>query len=418
MRYLGKKIITLIMTLFLVSAAAFLAFQIIPGDVVTSILGTEATPEREQQLREELGLDNPPVVRYFNWAAGVLKGDLGVSYRYSKNMNEMMPVAQLIGDKLPVTLWLAAAAFVLIALISIPLGVFWAKCASAPGRASAGPAKDRGPAEADGADGVQMEGASSVRMEDASGVRIEDASGIRIEDASGVREEDASGVRAEEGPSGIRTKGTDSRKGGRLRQVWLRDVSGRLYHFTDAALGVVTQAAMAVPSFFLGILVTFLFGVVLKLFAPGGYVSYKDDFWGFLGYLVFPAFSIAIPKIAMTARFLRNSMLTELKADYVRTAYSKGCTGRQVLYGHVLRNAMMPVVTFLGMIVAEVVAGSIVIEQVFGLPGIGRLLISSISTRDFPVVEILILYITFVVIFVYFIVDILYRVIDPRVSEK
>ena len=147
-------------------------------------------------------------------------------------------------------------------------------------------------------------------------------------------------------------------------------------------------------------------------------MSYKDSFWGFLGYLLFPALSIAIPKIAMTARFLRNSMLTELGADYVRTAYSKGCTGRRVLYGHVLRNAMMPVVTFLGMIVAEVVAGSIVIEQVFGLPGIGRLLISSISTRDFPVVEILILYITFVVIFVYFIVDILYRVIDPRVSER
>ena len=329
MKYLGKKIITLIMTLFLVSAAAFLAFQIIPGDVVTSILGTEATPEREQQLREELGLDNPPVVRYFNWVTGVLKGDLGVSYRYSKNMNEMMPVAELIGDKLPVTLWLAAAAFVLIALISIPLGVFWAKCASIQGRGS-----------------------------------------------------------------------------------------GRLHHFMDAALGVVTQAAMAVPSFFLGIIVTFLFGIVLKLFAPGGYVSYREDFWSFLGYLLFPALSIAIPKIAMTARFLRNSMLTELKADYVRTAYSKGCTGRRVLYGHVLRNAMMPVVTFLGMIVAEVVAGSIVIEQVFGLPGIGRLLISSISTRDFPVVEILILYITFVVIFVYFVVDILYRVIDPRVSEK
>ena len=88
------------------------------------------------------------------------------------------------------------------------------------------------------------------------------------------------------------------------------------------------------------------------------------------------------------------------------------------MYLHVLRNAMMPVVTFLGMIIAEIVAGSIVVEQVFGLPGIGRLLISSINTRDFPVVQILILYITFVVIFVYFLVDILYRVIDPRISEK
>ena len=88
------------------------------------------------------------------------------------------------------------------------------------------------------------------------------------------------------------------------------------------------------------------------------------------------------------------------------------------MYGHVLRNALMPVVTFLGMIIAEIVAGSIVIEQVFALPGIGRLLISSISNRDLPVVEILILYITFVVIFVYFLVDILYRVIDPRISGK
>ena len=319
MRYLGKKFITLIMTLFLVSVAAFLAFQIIPGDVVTSILGTEATPEREEQLREELGLNDPPVVRYFNWAADVLKGDLGVSYRYSKNMNEMMPVTELIGDKLPVTLWLAALSFLLIVVVSIPLGVLWAKSSS---------------------------------------------------------------------------------------------------HFLDVSLGVATQTAMAIPSFFLGILITYVFGIVFRLFAPGGYVSYKQSFTGFIGYLLFPALSIAIPKIAMTARFLRNSMLTEFGADYVRTAYGKGCTKRRVMYGHVLRNAMMPVVTFLGMIIAEIVAGSIVIEQVFGLPGIGRLLISSINNRDFPVVEILILYITFVVIFVYFLVDILYRVIDPRISEK
>ena len=319
MKYFLKKLVTLIMTLFIVSVAAFIAFQIIPGDVVTSILGTEATPEREAQLRAELGLDQPPVKRYFSWIAGVLQGDLGVSYRYSKNMNEMMPVAELIGDKLPVTLWLAAISLILIVAVSIPLGVFWA---------------------------------------------------------------------------GSRSK------------------------VLDAVMGVTTQAAMAVPAFFLGILVTYLFGIFLKWFTPGGYVSYQDSFGGFLAYLIFPAISIAIPKIAMTARFLRNSMLTEMDADYVRTAYSKGCNDRRVMYGHVLRNAMMPVVTFLGMIIAEIIAGSIVVEQVFGLPGIGRLLISSISTRDFPVVQILILYITFVVIFVYFLVDILYRIIDPRISSK
>lgn len=319
MKYFIKKLITLIITLFIVSAAAFIAFQVIPGDVVTSILGTESTPEREEQLRGELGLDKPPVKRYINWVAGVVHGDLGVSYKYSKNMNEMMPVAELIGDKLPVTLWLAALSLVFIIVISIPLGVLWAR------------SKNK---------------------------------------------------------------------------------------ILDAALGVLSQSFMAIPSFFLGILVTYLFGILFKMFAPGGYVSYKDDMAGFIGYLIFPAISVAIPKIAMTARFLRNSMITEMKADYVRTAYSKGCSDRRVFYGHMLRNAMMPVLTFLGMIIAEIVAGSIVVEQVFGLPGIGRLLISSISTRDFPVVEILILYITFIVIFVYFLVDILYRVIDPRISSK
>lgn len=319
MRYFGKKILTLIMTLFLVSVAAFLAFQIIPGDVVTSILGTEATQEREEQLREELGLDRPPAERYIRWVGGVLRGDFGVSYRYSKNMNEMMTVRELIGDKLPVTLWLAALSMLLILVFSLPLGVFWAK-------------------------------------------------------------------------SGSRT--------------------------LDAAMGVLTQTAMAVPSFFLGILVTYLFGIVLRVFTPGGYISYRDDFVGFLGYLIFPALSVAIPKIAMTARFLRNSMRAQLEADYVRTAYAKGCGKRRVMYRHVLRNALMPVITFLGMMAAEILAGSIVVEQVFALPGVGRLLISSVSTRDFPVVEILILYITFVVIFVYFLVDILYRIIDPRISGK
>lgn len=319
MKYILKKLITLIMTLFFVSVAAFLAFQVIPGDVVTSILGTEATPEREEALREELGLNDPPVERYINWMSGVVRGDLGVSYRYWKNMNEMMPVSELIGDKLPVTLWLAVYSLVLIVVVSIPLGVLWAQ------------SKNR---------------------------------------------------------------------------------------YLDAMLNVLSQGAMAVPAFFLGILVTYLFGIVLKAFTPGGYVSYREDFAGFMGYLLFPAISIAVPKIAMTARFLRNSMLTELHADYVRTAHSKGCGDKRVMYVHVLRNAMMPVVTFLGMIIAETIAGSIVVEQVFGLPGVGRLLISSISSRDFPVVEILVLYITSVVILVYGLIDVVYRMIDPRISSK
>ncbi len=319
MTYFIKKTATLIITLFMMSVLVFVSFQIIPGDVVTAILGTEATPEREEALRAELGLDKPPVERYFRWASGVLRGDLGESYRYSKNMNEMMPVAELIGDKLPVTLWLAFFSLMLTILLAIPIGVLWA---------------------------------------------------------------------------GTKNKAL------------------------DAILNVLTQTSMAIPAFFLGILVTYLFGIVLKVFTPGGYVSYKKDFGAFISYMIFPAIAIAIPKIGMTARFLRNSTLTELRSDYVRTAKSKGVDEKSILFKHVLRNAMLPVVTFLGMIIAEVVAGSIVVEQVFSIPGIGRLLISSISTRDFPVVEILILYITMVVIIVYFIVDVIYRILDPRIRVE
>ena len=319
MKYLGKKILTLIITLFLVSITVFVTFRIIPGDVVASILGTEATEEREAEVRKELGLDKPVVQRYIDWGVGVLKGDLGKSYRYSKNMNEMMSVSELIKDKLPVTLWLAGVSFIIIIFVSIPLGVLWA---------------------------------------------------------------------------GSKSK------------------------ILDGIIGVLTQISMAIPSFFLGILITYLFGIILKVFTPGSYVSYKDNFVGFIGYLIFPAISIAIPKIAMIARFLRNSMLQQMDSDYVRTAYSKGCSRKRVLFVHALKNAMMSVLTVIGMVIAEIVAGSIVVEQVFGLPGIGRLLISSISTRDLPVVEILVLYIAFVVIFVYFLVDILYRVVDPRLSNK
>ena len=133
--------------------------------------------------------------------------------------------------------------------------------------------------------------------------------------------------------------------------------------------------------------------------------------------MFFPAVTIAISKSAQVVRFLRNSLIKEKKADYVRTAYSKGAAPKRVMYGHVLRNGMIPVVTFLGTIVADVMAGSIVVEQVYSVPGIGRLLITSISTRDFPVVQAIILYIVFIIIIVNFVVDMLYQLLDPRISQ-
>ena len=297
----------------------FFIFQVIPGDPALSILGTEATDEKVEALREQLGLNAPLPQRYFNWFTGVLRGDLGKSYRYQESLNEQMAVSRLIAGKLPVTLTLAGLSLLLIIIFSIPIGILWG--------------------------------------------------------------------------------------GTKCRAV-------------DGVLNVLSQFTMSVPSFFLGIIIIYLFGLVMKWFTPGGYISYREDFFGYIRYMLFPAVTVALPKTAMTAKFLRNSIITQLKSDYVRTAYSKGAQRKRVLFVHVLKNAMIPVVTFIGIIAAEIAAGSIVVEQVFGLPGIGRLLVSSISTRDYPVVQALMLYIVFAVVIVYFVVDILYRYIDPRVEEQ
>ena len=170
----------------------------------------------------------------------------------------------------------------------------------------------------------------------------------------------------------------------------------------DVVINQVTQITMAIPSFFLGIILTVIFGLVLKVFQPGGYVSMQEDLKGCIEYLILPAVAVALPKIAMVVKYLRNSVLSEMKKDYVRTAYSKG-------------NALIPVITFVAMVVAEILAGSLVIEQVFSIPGMGRLMITSISTRDYPVVQAAVLYITSIVVIINFLVDILYQLADPRV---
>lgn len=313
MGYLAKRILILIATLLLVTILAFLAFQVIPGDPVLSMLGTEYTPERAAALRDELGLNGPLLVRYFSWLGGFLTGDFGVSYSYS------MTVAELIGPQLPVTLTLTIMAFALILVISFPLGLFTAR-----------------------------------------------------------------------------------HEGGIL----------------DRMLTVVNQIAMSVPPFLLGILLTYVFGLLLRLFTPGNYISYRESVSGFLGYMIFPAVAVAVPKIAMTVKLLRGSLLSELHSDYVRTAYSKGNTKKSVLYRHVLRNAMIPVLTFLAMTIADIVAGSIIIEQVFAVPGMGRMLLQSISARDYPVVQAIIVIIAFVVVLANFAADLIYQVVDPRIELR
>lgn len=173
---------------------------------------------------------------------------------------------------------------------------------------------------------------------------------------------------------------------------------------------------MSIPPFFIGIIFTFIFGLILKMFIPGGYVSYTENFGAFISYLIFPAIAIALPKAAMTTKLLRNSLLTEMSQDYVRTARSRGNSEARVLFVHVFKNGLLPVITFLGMVAADLVANSIVIEQVFGIPGLGRTLISSISKRDYPVVEAIIVLVAVVVLVVNVLVDIIYRKLDKRIE--
>ena len=182
----------------------------------------------------------------------------------------------------------------------------------------------------------------------------------------------------------------------------------------DRIVTVLGQVTMAVPPFFIGILLTYLFGITLHWFTPGEFVSPGVDFWASAGYLVFPATAIALPRIAMTVKMLRSGIMGELNKDYVRTSHSRGNTRRATLYRHVLRNAVVPTVAFLAMTIADIVAGSVVVEQVFAIPGLGRLLLSSISHRDYPVVQAIIVMMAFWVVLVNFVADLINQRLDPR----
>ena len=184
----------------------------------------------------------------------------------------------------------------------------------------------------------------------------------------------------------------------------------------DRIFLVLNQVIMSVPPFFIGIVLTVLFGLTFKLFVPGDYVSYTDSMSGFLSYLIFPSIAIALPKAAMTARMLRSSLLTQMRQDYVRTARSRGNSPWRILIRHVLRNGILPVVTFLGIVMGDILANSIVVEQVFGIPGLGRTLISAISKRDYPVVEAVIVLIAVVILVINLIVDLLYQKLDKRIE--
>lgn len=183
----------------------------------------------------------------------------------------------------------------------------------------------------------------------------------------------------------------------------------------DRFLMTCNQIVMSVPGFLIGILITYIFGLALRWFTPGEYISIKESFGGFLAYLIAPSVAIALPKAAMGVKMLRSSVISQLRMDYVRTAYSRGGKPSHVMYKHVLKNALIPVLTFWAMTIADIMANTIIMEQVFTIPGMGSLLITSISNRDYPVVQGIIVLIAAMVVLVNFAVDVLYAKIDPRI---
>jgi peptide/nickel transport system permease protein len=309
--FLLRRLGTMIFVLFLVTVIVFALVNVLPGDPALLILGEEATPEALESLRNEMGLNNPIYVQYFQWVGNVLQGDLGNSYR------DNTTVLKILSNKIPVTLQLTVMSFTIAVMIAIPAGVI-----------------------------------SATR------------------------------------------RGT----------MW------------DYSSTVFAISGVSFPPFFLGILLIFIFAVTLGWLPPSGYVSPQENFLRSMTLMIMPAVSVGIRLSAELTRMLRSSLLEVLQADYIRTAYSKGLLERPVVIGHALKNAFIPVITVSGLQLATFLGGAVITETIFSVPGIGQLVVTSILTRDFPVVQGAILFMAFAVIMINFFVDILYSILDPRIK--
>lgn len=310
MKYVIKKLITMMGTLFVISILTFGVFQILPGNPVDVILGVDADPLQAQQLAKQLGLNLPLGQRYLVWVGGLLRGDLGTSIRYQ------VPVMDLLKTSIPVTLSLTLYTLFITLLVVFPVGIYLAKHNN---------------------------------------------------------------------------------------------------HKSGIFVSLLMQIGVAVPSFWVGILLIMLFAVTLRWLPSGDYVPFSQDIVGSIRSMILPSAAIAIGTSSVVIRYLKNTLLDQMNLDYVRTARSKGATQKQVLYGHVLRNALLPTITILGMILVDVLGGSIIVENVYNLPGIGHLIISGVGNRDFPLVEGLVFYLAMVVTGINLVVDLLYAAADPRI---
>lgn len=186
----------------------------------------------------------------------------------------------------------------------------------------------------------------------------------------------------------------------------------------DTAIMGATQLGVAIPNFWFAMILVLIFAINLRWFSAGGFVGWDKGFWPGLKSLTLPAIALALPQAAILARVMRSSLLDMLGEDFIRTARAKGLSKRQALWRHAVRNALIPVLTILGLQFSFLLAGGIVIEQVFFLPGLGRLIFQAISARDLIVVEGVVMLLVFSVIIVNFLVDLTYAAVDPRLRQR
>ena len=184
----------------------------------------------------------------------------------------------------------------------------------------------------------------------------------------------------------------------------------------DVGVMTLSQIGIAIPNFWFAILLILVFAVKLQWFSAGGFPGWADEPWQSFKALVLPAVALAVVQAAILARITRSAVLDVLREDFVRTARAKGLNRRQVLWRHVLRNAFVPVLTVMGLQFANLLTGTVVVENVFSLPGLGRLIFQAISNRDILVVQNVVMLLAAAVIVINFIVDVLYAVIDPRLK--
>ena len=312
--FLLKRLATFALTLAVASVVVFAVLELLPGQAADLILGDTATPESVAALQARLGLDQPPLQRYLDWTGGLLTGETSRSVSYDT------PTAQLIAERLHVTLPLALMAMGLTVALAMTLGMYAAA--------------------------------------------------------------------------------NHNRAG-------------------DLGVMAASQLGIAIPNFWFAILLIMLFAVHLQWVGAGGFPGWREDDGGGLGAglkaLVLPAVSLALVQAAILTRVTRSAVLDVLREDFVRTARAKGLSRRQVLWRHVLRNAMIPVLTVAGLQFANLLTGTIVVENVFVLPGIGRLVFQAIGNRDLVVVRDVVMLLAASVVLVNFVVDVLVAWVDPRV---